>query len=211
MYLLGEFGHLLTNVGYLRVTKEHIINLIETVIFKASVADETIQYGLTSLFKLYDKFRDQSERISKIIKSFESHSNLQVQKRACEYSRLLEASWNGDREREVCIPVPTLKTSAEAFAEIQIGDTNIDIDTSTVKFPEKIEINYDEHINKASYVEQKEVKISYGHDHSKDIFQPPEEKNIVNQPPPVDPNQFKKKKVASLLDDDDDELPPPPK
>lgn len=76
MYLLGEFGHLLTKIDHLRVTRAHIINLIETIIFKPSVADETISYGLSSLFKLYDKFRDQSERIGKIMKTFESHSNL---------------------------------------------------------------------------------------------------------------------------------------
>jgi hypothetical protein len=47
---------------------------------------------------LYDKFGGElKERILKMIKAFESHSDLEVQKRACEYVKLLDQSWRDER------------------------------------------------------------------------------------------------------------------
>lgn len=138
--------------------------------YKATATDETLEYGLTALFKLFDKFRDESERIGKIIRTFESHANLEVQKRACEYTKLLESAWNGDREREICIPIPTLRASAEKFSEIPTGETSVDLDPNSVQLPEKLQINYEEHFSKSKFVENKEVKISHGHSHPRDII-----------------------------------------
>lgn len=83
MYLLGEFGTLLTSHTRFGITNANILDLIETVIFKNGIADETLEYGLSALFKLFGKFKEFGERIGKMIRSFESNSNLEVQKRAC--------------------------------------------------------------------------------------------------------------------------------
>jgi hypothetical protein len=34
-----------------------------------------------------------------MIKSFEAHSDMEVQKRACEYTKLLEKGWDNDRKK----------------------------------------------------------------------------------------------------------------
>jgi len=56
MYLLGEFSNVLTQVRQVEVQNVNIIDLIEQIVFRPGVASETIEYGLSSLFKLYDKF-----------------------------------------------------------------------------------------------------------------------------------------------------------
>jgi len=71
--------------------------------------------------KLHEKFPSEKVRIAKIIKSFETHSDLEVQKRACEYSKLLESIWDHDRKAEICVPVPPFRETAEAFKSIPIG------------------------------------------------------------------------------------------
>jgi len=76
MYLLGELSTVLMNVREVEIRENNIVDLIEQVIFRPTAANETIEYGLSSLFKLYDKFSQHRERILKMIKSFESHSFL---------------------------------------------------------------------------------------------------------------------------------------
>ena len=94
MYLLGEYSNALIRVREVEIKEVNIIDLIEQIIFRPVAANETIEYGLSALFKLYDKFsNDLKERILKMIKSFESHSDLEVQKRACEYTKLLDQNW----------------------------------------------------------------------------------------------------------------------
>ena len=54
--------------------------------FRVGAAFDTITYGLSALLKLFEKFGRQGgegNRIKKIIKSFETHNDLEVQKRAC--------------------------------------------------------------------------------------------------------------------------------
>jgi hypothetical protein len=81
---------------------------VENVIFKVGTVNDTISYGLSTLLKLYEKFSDQS-RIKKMIQSFEAHSDLEVQKRACEYIKLLDHNWDEDRKKEICLPVQPFK------------------------------------------------------------------------------------------------------
>ena len=88
------------------------MDLIESVMFRIGVAFDTIAYGLSALLKLHEKFTSERERIAKMIKSFENHSDLEVQKRACEYSKLLESVWDQDRKAEICIPVPPFRETA---------------------------------------------------------------------------------------------------
>lgn len=67
-----------------------------------------------------------------------------MQKRACEYVKLLDRSWETDRRSEVNIPIPIFKASAESFTVIPVGDTTLEIDMNALKMPEKMDINYNE-------------------------------------------------------------------
>ena len=96
--------------------------MIESIIFKIGIGNDTISYGLSTLLKLYEKFRER-DRITKMIRSFEAHSDLEVQKRACEYAKLLESSWDSDRKREICVAVQPFKPVVDTFRAIPIGDT----------------------------------------------------------------------------------------
>lgn len=135
MYLLGELSNVLMRVSQVEVREVNIIDLIEQIIFRPGTANETIEYGLSSLFKLYDKFQSLKERILKMIRSFENHADLEVQKRACEYARLLDQSWRDERVREICIPIPAMKAAAENFGQIPIGDTTMDLESDSLKMP----------------------------------------------------------------------------
>ena len=82
------------------------------MIFRVGVASYTISYALFTLLKLYEKFKDQEgirERILKIVRSFENHADLEVQKRACEYAKLFDNVWDVDRKKEICLAVPPFK------------------------------------------------------------------------------------------------------
>jgi hypothetical protein len=70
-----------------------------------------------------------------MIGSFESHSDLEVQKRACEYVRLLDQSWKEERTKEICTPIPPMRAAAESFNSIPIGDTTMDLETDILKMP----------------------------------------------------------------------------
>lgn len=76
MYLLGELSSVLLRLPQVEVREVNIIDLIEQIIYQTTVTNETIEYGLSALFKLYDRYPSLQERILKIIKSFESHSEL---------------------------------------------------------------------------------------------------------------------------------------
>jgi hypothetical protein len=155
MYLVGEFSSVLMHLREVEVKENNILDLIEQILFRPTVASETIEYGLTSLFKLYDKFSQQNkERIMKMIRSFESHSDLEVQKRACEYVKLLDQVWRDERVREICIPIPPMRAAADTFGAIPIGDTTVELDTD-LRMPTKLEVNYDEHISTAKPIEQR--------------------------------------------------------
>ena len=129
MYLIGELSRVLLQVREVQIKEVNILDLIEQILFRPTVATETIEYGLSSLFKLFDKFSPQlRERIFKMIKSFENHSDLEVQKRACEYVKLLDSSWQEDRVKEIVIPIPSMRAAAETFGTIPIGDTSMSLE-----------------------------------------------------------------------------------
>ena len=88
LYLIGELSHILFRVREVEITEQHVLDLIESIIFKVSINNDTISYGLSCLLKLYERFSNK-ERITKMVRSFEAHSDLEVQKRACEYAKLL--------------------------------------------------------------------------------------------------------------------------
>lgn len=58
------------------VNETKILDLIESVLFRIGVSFDTVAYGLSALLKLYEKFPSEKARIAKMIKSFETHSDL---------------------------------------------------------------------------------------------------------------------------------------
>ena len=48
---------------------------MESIIFKVGISNDTISYGLSCLLKLYERFQNK-DRIAKMIRSFEAHSDL---------------------------------------------------------------------------------------------------------------------------------------
>ena len=92
LFLMGELSHILPRIKGVSITEQNVLDLVESIIFKAGILNDTISYGLSCLLKLYERFTNK-ERINKMIRSFEAHSDLEVQKRACEYTKLLEKNW----------------------------------------------------------------------------------------------------------------------
>lgn len=110
------------------------------MILRVGADSDTIAYGLSSLFKLSEKTRDR-KRIIGIIKSFEDNPSLEVQKRACEYVKLLDPEWNEDRKKEICIPIPILSSAVEMFRPIPIGSTDGALDQLDLTLPEKVDFS----------------------------------------------------------------------
>ncbi len=67
--MLGEFAQVLLNNREVSVTEDNILSLIENCMLRVGASDDTISYGLSCLFKLYEKMK-QKQRITSIIKSF---------------------------------------------------------------------------------------------------------------------------------------------
>ena len=75
LFLVGELSNILFRIREIDVNEQHVLDLIESIVFKAGIKNDTISYGLSSLLKLYEKFSNK-ERINKMIRSFEAHSDL---------------------------------------------------------------------------------------------------------------------------------------
>lgn len=96
--MVGELSQVLLKLRAVSINESQVLDLVESIIFKAGIENDTISYGLSCLLKLFEKFSNK-ERIAKMIKSFEAHSDMEVQKRACEYKKLLEKGWDNDRKK----------------------------------------------------------------------------------------------------------------
>lgn len=122
LYLLGEFSKVLLNNSEVRVTEDDILNLVETIMLRVGVSDDTLGYGLNCLVKLFDKVNDK-KRVINLIYNFRDNPSVEVQKRALEYSKLIEQEWNEARNSEICVPIPALASAAEGFKNIPVGST----------------------------------------------------------------------------------------
>lgn len=119
LYLLGEFGQVLMNNREVAISEDHILSLVENLILRAGASDDIISYGLSCLFKLADKTKDR-RRITSLIKSFDNSPSYEVQKRACEYSKLLDPEWTEERKRDICIAIPILNSAVEMFRPVRL-------------------------------------------------------------------------------------------
>jgi hypothetical protein len=68
---------------------------------------------------------------------------LEVQKRACEYTKLLAPEWSSDRTNEVSIPTPPMRSVTEIFSSIPVGDTSFTFSQESIKMPKKLSIKYE--------------------------------------------------------------------
>lgn len=75
LFLIGELVDILFRIKGISITEQNVLDLIENIIFKVGIANDTIAYGLSTLLKLYEKFSSR-DRIVKMIRSFETHSDL---------------------------------------------------------------------------------------------------------------------------------------
>lgn len=59
LFLIGELSHILFRVKEVEITEQHVLDLIESIIFKVSINNDTISYGLSCLLKLYERFSNK--------------------------------------------------------------------------------------------------------------------------------------------------------
>ena len=53
LFLMGELSQILFRLQGVSIKEQHILDLIESIIFKAGINNDTIAYGLSCLLKLY--------------------------------------------------------------------------------------------------------------------------------------------------------------
>lgn len=63
LYLIGELVDVLFRVKGIQIKDLNILDLIENIVFKVGISNDTIAYGLSALLKLYEKFPSSKERI----------------------------------------------------------------------------------------------------------------------------------------------------
>lgn len=72
------------------------MNLVENILLRVGVSDDTLGYGLNCLVKLHDRINNKN-RVINLIHTFRDSPSVEVQKRALEYSKLVESEWNDIR------------------------------------------------------------------------------------------------------------------
>lgn len=89
---IGEFGDLLVATGTdkeITVSETHVIDLLEKVIKFPASSPVTKQYTVTALMKLTTRFStNSSQRLKDLIALHRTHIEVEIQQRACEYTKL---------------------------------------------------------------------------------------------------------------------------
>lgn len=107
--------------------------------------------------------------------------------------KLLEKNWDQDRKAEICVPVEPFKPTVETFKSIPVGDTEMDLDLSSLKMPDQLRVNYDEHITKEHHQQEtREVRMGKREPETKPSEPTREPTPEIKSEPP--------KKVRSLMD-----------
>lgn len=98
LWLLGEFGHILIRSGNFsseegesqEVSEESVVTMIENLLKSAYASDVVQEYGVNALVKLSTRINDgtQKERVRRILESYASSLNVEVQQRSAEYTKL---------------------------------------------------------------------------------------------------------------------------
>lgn len=73
------------------------MQLFERLFERSKLPDNIKEYGLTALIKLYAKYPSSKNRIVDLIETQQTSSGMEVQKRACEYIKLVKSTWDANR------------------------------------------------------------------------------------------------------------------
>jgi AP-1 complex subunit gamma-1 len=99
LWCIGEFGgKLLSDEAMmkgeipLKASDTEILSLIEQVMKGAANSGEVMEYALTSLIKLSERYPGRQERIQNMIAKYKQSSFVELQQRACEFDRLFKHS-----------------------------------------------------------------------------------------------------------------------
>jgi len=144
IWCLGEFGdHLVSGraVGPddqpIQVKPSEVLDLLQDIVRKppnSEKASSTHTLVAAALIKLVTRCPNESERIRKMLRRFETSLNLDLQQRSCEFLELLESEWDSSRAGILDrMPVPEDQiASAESRA---VGDRTIDEVPTTSSAP----------------------------------------------------------------------------
>lgn len=105
----GQGGKLLEGEEAVAAGEGDVVGLLEAVLQRPSTSAAVREYTLTALAKLEPKFRGQAQRIKGLIASFAQSTQLEVQTRSVEYSRLFAHPAIGPQVLE---HIPPLEESA---------------------------------------------------------------------------------------------------
>lgn len=118
LWLLGEFGHILIRAGNYtaedgtaqEVSEEAVVTIIENLLKSAYASDVVQEYGVNALVKLSTRINDsnQKERVRRILESYASSLNVEVQQRSAEYTKLF-SNMNVAKGVLEKMPAPELK------------------------------------------------------------------------------------------------------
>lgn len=59
LFLIGELSPVLLRLREVSISEVNVLDLIESIIFKVGVGNDTVSYGLSTLLKLFEKFSDR--------------------------------------------------------------------------------------------------------------------------------------------------------
>lgn len=96
-----------------------------------------ICWAITALSKLTIRLPDQQERINELVSLFQDHMNIEIQQRACEFLKLSESKWDGERNA-LYEPIPfkgdegmTVDMGNRAVLDDEEGEGQLVIDKKT--------------------------------------------------------------------------------
>ncbi|BFZ13168.1 hypothetical protein BsWGS_16207 [Bradybaena similaris] len=92
-WCIGEYGELINSVNIeeeepLQVTEDEVISLLEKVLATNNSSVVTKEYVITALMKLSSRLSSCTSRLKKIITTYGSSTNVELQQRSVEYSNL---------------------------------------------------------------------------------------------------------------------------
>lgn len=117
VWVMGEYSDVLLEMGRITVdgvthdvSPEAVVDLLASLLDSVYATENTREYVLTTLAKLHTRMHDkvQQARIVSILQHYEKSIDVEVQKRALEYTALLKRASIRDGVLEV-MPLPELR------------------------------------------------------------------------------------------------------
>jgi len=121
VWCIGEFGNLLVSQG---VPEDQIVSLLEKI-FKSGATPTTKVYCLTACMKLTSRLHSSLERLKNLISSFQNNIDVELQQRACEYTKILRSGENIRKTLLEPIPIQEEKVKPTGTAAIKGHSSNL--------------------------------------------------------------------------------------